>query len=69
MTLLALLALLAWIYLYLLHGQFWQSGPELAPARPATAVPVDIIVPARGLCAPAGGASPIAPPAQIARAG
>ncbi|ABQ29348.1 MULTISPECIES: glycosyltransferase [Acidiphilium] len=47
MTLLALLALLAWIYLYLLHGQFWQSGPELAPARPATAVPVDIIVPAR----------------------
>jgi ATP-dependent Clp protease protease subunit len=29
----------------------------------------DIIVPARGLCAPAGGASPIAPRGQIARAG
>lgn len=29
----------------------------------------DIIVPARGLCAPAGGAPRIEPPAQIARAG
>ncbi|OYW08376.1 MAG: glycosyl transferase [Acidiphilium sp. 37-67-22] len=47
MTFVAVLALLAWIYLYLLHGQFWQSGPELAPALPAAAVPVDIVVPAR----------------------
>lgn len=27
----AFLALLAWLYLYFLHGKFWQSGPELPP--------------------------------------
>jgi len=43
----ALLALLAWAWLLLLHGRFWRSEPELAPARPATAPPVDIVVPAR----------------------
>lgn len=47
MTFLAVLSVLIWIYLYLLHGQFWQSGPELAPARPAEPVAVDIVVPAR----------------------
>lgn len=41
------LAFLAWAWLLLLHGRFWQSAPELAPARPASAPPVDIIVPAR----------------------
>ncbi len=30
MTALAGLALLVWLYLILLHGQFWQSGPSLA---------------------------------------
>jgi hopene-associated glycosyltransferase HpnB len=41
------LALLVWLYLILLHGQFWQSGPSLSPTRPTTAPPVAIIVPAR----------------------
>jgi len=31
------LALLVWLYLILLHGQFWQSGPSLSPTRPTTA--------------------------------
>ncbi len=34
MTALAGLALLAWLYLLLLHGQFWQSGPSLDAAPP-----------------------------------
>ncbi len=42
-----LLSLLVWIYLVCLHGRFWESGPELAPAKPLTAPAVDIIVPAR----------------------
>lgn len=40
-------SLLAWAWLLLLHGRFWESGPELAPARPDTAPAVDIVVPAR----------------------
>lgn len=47
MTALAALALLVWAYLLLAHGRFWQSGPILAPARPAEAPPVDIVIPAR----------------------
>jgi hypothetical protein len=43
----AFLALIIWIYLYFLHGKFWQSGPELAPAVPPECPDVDIIVPAR----------------------
>lgn len=43
----ALLALIIWIYLYFLHGKFWQSGPELAPTQPPEHPDVDIIVPAR----------------------
>ena len=35
MTALAGLALLVWLYLILLHGQFWQSGPSLGAARPS----------------------------------
>ena len=31
MTALAVLALLAWLYLALLHGRFWQPGPLLPP--------------------------------------
>ena len=41
------LALVIWLYLYFLHGNFWQSGPELAPAVPPERPDVDIIVPAR----------------------
>ena len=47
MTTLAVLSLLIWLYLLLAHGRFWQSGPELAPARPAAAPPVAVVVPAR----------------------
>jgi hopene-associated glycosyltransferase HpnB len=47
MTTLTVLALLAWIFLLLLHGRFWQRGPVLTPARPLHAPPVAVIVPAR----------------------
>jgi hopene-associated glycosyltransferase HpnB len=47
MTALAVLSLLIWLYLLVAHGRFWQSGPELAPALPAAAPPVAVIVPAR----------------------
>lgn len=41
------LALLVWLYLFFLHGNFWGSSIELRPARPLTVPDVDIIVPAR----------------------
>jgi hopene-associated glycosyltransferase HpnB len=50
---LAGLALLVWLYLVLLHGRFWQSGPILAPVpsslRPdaATWPALCVVVPAR----------------------
>jgi hopene-associated glycosyltransferase HpnB len=47
MTALAALSLLIWLYLLLAHGRFWQSGPELAPARPVAAPAVAVVVPAR----------------------
>src|SRR5579859_4857749 len=47
MTLLAALAALAWLYLALLHGRFWQAGPVLAPARAVMPPAVDVVVPAR----------------------
>lgn len=47
MTILASLALLIWLYLLLWHGRFWHSGPELAPATPAKAEPVTVVIPAR----------------------
>ncbi len=43
----AFLALIIWLYLYFLHGKFWQSGPELPPATPAECPDVDIVIPAR----------------------
>lgn len=46
----ALLSLFVWLYLVLLHGRFWSSGPQLRPAAaadPAQLPDVDIIVPAR----------------------
>jgi hopene-associated glycosyltransferase HpnB len=43
----ALLALLVWLYLFFAHGKFWDSGPELAPGGPSEFPDVDIIVPAR----------------------
>ena len=47
MSWLAAVALLAWLYLALAHGRFWQAGPVLAPARPAQAPRVAAVVPAR----------------------
>jgi hopene-associated glycosyltransferase HpnB len=47
MTLLAVAALLAWIWLFLLHGHFWQRGPSLPLAKPRATPPVAIVVPAR----------------------
>jgi hopene-associated glycosyltransferase HpnB len=41
------LALLVWLYLYFLHGQFWASAPELRPAAPVAFPDVDIVIPAR----------------------
>jgi hopene-associated glycosyltransferase HpnB len=43
----ATLALLIWLYLFFLHGRFWESGPELPPATPAILPDVDIVIPAR----------------------
>jgi hopene-associated glycosyltransferase HpnB len=47
MTTIAALSLLVWAYLLFARGRFWQSGPELAPARPAGAPAVAVVVPAR----------------------
>ena len=41
------LAFLIWLYLFFLHGRFWESGPELRPSVPLAHPDVDIIVPAR----------------------
>jgi hopene-associated glycosyltransferase HpnB len=47
MLTLAALSLAVWVYLLFGHADFWRAGPALAPARPASAPPVTIIVPAR----------------------
>ena len=54
MTIPAAAALLAWLWLALLHGHFWQRGPCLPRARPRAAPPVAIIVPARDEAATVG---------------
>jgi hopene-associated glycosyltransferase HpnB len=55
---LAVLCLLVWLYLFLAHGIFWRSGPQLPAADAATAVPdlpaIDIVVPARDEAATIG---------------
>jgi hopene-associated glycosyltransferase HpnB len=43
----ALLSLSIWLYLFLAHGRFWSSEPELAPATPVACPDVDVVVPAR----------------------
>ena len=43
----ATLALLIWLYLFFLHGKFWESTPELPPATPPEFPDVDIVIPAR----------------------
>ena len=47
MTLLAFLALSAWVCLIFWRGRFWQAGPVLTESVAATAPPVAIVVPAR----------------------
>ncbi len=44
---LAIVTLALWCYLFVAHGRFWFSSPELAPARPQALPDVDIVVPAR----------------------
>jgi hopene-associated glycosyltransferase HpnB len=43
----AALALSVWAWLFLAHGRFWLSRPELPPAEPREHPDVDIVVPAR----------------------
>ncbi len=47
MTLIAAAALLAWTYLLLAHGRFWQAGPVLRAVQPPAWPAVDVVVPAR----------------------
>jgi hopene-associated glycosyltransferase HpnB len=47
MIVLASIALVVWLYLLLGHGRFWQAGPVLPPALPASTPSVAIVVPAR----------------------
>ena len=58
MTTVATLAMAIWLYLLLAHGRFWHSGPELAPAKPMTAPPVAVVVPARDEAAVIGATLP-----------
>jgi hopene-associated glycosyltransferase HpnB len=46
-TTLAILALLAWLYLALAHGGFWRDGVRLGKATPSAFPSVAIVVPAR----------------------
>jgi hopene-associated glycosyltransferase HpnB len=47
MTSLAIVVLLIWLYLLFAHGMFWQAGPVLAVAYPASTPSVAVVVPAR----------------------
>jgi hopene-associated glycosyltransferase HpnB len=47
MTFLTAAALAIWLYLVFAHGKFWQAGPVLPVAYPATAPSVAVVVPAR----------------------
>ena len=47
MAALALLSLLAWVYLAAAHGGFWRDGERLSAARPTAFPPVAAVVPAR----------------------
>jgi hopene-associated glycosyltransferase HpnB len=47
MMVIGLLCLAIWIYLFLGHGRYWLSRPELPPAPPFRGPAVDVVVPAR----------------------
>jgi len=46
MITLAILTLVIWLYLLFARGTFWQAGPELPVASPATTPSVAVVVPA-----------------------
>jgi hopene-associated glycosyltransferase HpnB len=46
-AIIAVPALLIWLYLFFAHGRFWRSTPQLPPATPPDFPDVDIVVPAR----------------------
>jgi hopene-associated glycosyltransferase HpnB len=50
----ALLSLCVWLYLFIAHGSFWRSEPQLPPAVPAEFPDVDVIIPARDEAATIG---------------
>jgi hopene-associated glycosyltransferase HpnB len=47
MSVLATVALVAWLYLVFAHGWFWRTGTQLRPARHGRLPDVAIVVPAR----------------------
>ena len=51
---LVLLSLCIWLYLFIAHGSFWRSEPQLPPAAPAELPDVDIVIPARDEAATIG---------------
>jgi hopene-associated glycosyltransferase HpnB len=53
-TILGFLCLAVWIYLFLGHGKYWLSRPELPPAPGTHGPPVDVVVPARDEAATIG---------------
>ena len=56
MTVIAVMALLAWTYLLAFHGRFWQAGPALTPVQAASPPDVDVVIPARDEAADIGDA-------------
>ncbi|MEA2741763.1 MAG: hypothetical protein QOG25_134, partial [Acetobacteraceae bacterium] len=47
MTVAAILVVMVWLYLLIARGIFWQAGPVLPTAYPATTPSVAVVVPAR----------------------
>jgi hopene-associated glycosyltransferase HpnB len=47
MTLIGVLCLAVWAFLFFAHGKFWLSRPELSPGPPFHGPPVDVVIPAR----------------------
>src|SRR6185312_11116665 len=46
-AMIALLALVVWLYLLFAHGRFWSSEPQLWAQMPPSCPDIDIVVPAR----------------------
>ncbi len=54
MIIMVLISLCIWVYLFLGHGRFWLSRPELRAGQPLQCPEVDIVVPARDEAATIG---------------